>query len=46
MHVVQVNYETGLMAKLCGAFVCNNVMMPIAVGCVQSYLSQGKCGVV
>ena len=40
-HETQSQFEAGLMWKLCGAFASNNVVMPIAVSCVQSLLSHG-----
>jgi len=40
-HQTRSEHETGLFWKLSGAFVSNNVLMPVAVACLQSLLSQG-----
>ena len=41
-HVTVDQSEAGLLWKLGGAFVCNVVLMPIAVSLLQSWFAQGE----
>ena len=40
-HETRGESEAGLLWKLCGAFTTNNVLTPVAVSMVQSYLTSG-----
>ena len=39
-HETRGEFEAGLLAKLSGAFTCNNVIMPIVVSMAQCFISE------